>query len=300
MLDAVPGAPPRPRAGRSSPRISASQKPSATVVDVARYGIFVTFAGAILAAACAVGSFTLASGCASTEFFNEGPGQPSDRASGTVPAGDLGVCKKDGTKRPPIVNDKLWQSAPPCTSRTPDSYIRLGYGGTDGQPDDDDKQVERILQGLREGQKENSGNNQFLAMLRQVRDSALKNPALRDRVSRETARSSACDFTYLLNTMGKQRLKLAEGNACTAEAYDVKERTEACIFDQSRQEGLWLTSGWACLMHTRALGEEESCHRLCAYDDYCARQVSCAAGDIDLLLCAMGVCLPEPKAGFYY
>src|SRR5262249_50438341 len=148
-------------------------------------------------------------------------------------------CKRDGTKRPPIVNEKLWEGAPPCTSRTPDSYIQLGYGGTEGQPNDDDKQIEQILQGLREGQKDTAGNNQFLAMLRTVGDSALKHPALPDRVSRESARSSACDFTYLLNTMGKQRLKLADGNTCTAEAYDVKERNEACIFDQSRQEGLW-------------------------------------------------------------
>jgi hypothetical protein len=259
------------------------------------------FAGAALATAATVASFfSLASGCASTEFFNEGPGQPSERASGTVPAGALGVCKKDGTKRPPIVNDKLWQNAQPCTSRTPDSYIRLGYGGAEGEADQQDKQIERIVLGLREGQKESSGNNQFLAMLRLVRDDALKNPTLKDRVSRETTRAATCDFTYLLNTMRKQRLKLADGNTCTAEAYDIKERTETCIFDKSRDEGLWLTSGWACLMHTRALGEDESCHRLCAYDDYCARQVSCAAADIDLVLCAMGVCLPEARAGFYY
>ena len=56
---------------------------------------------------------------------------------------------------------------------------------------------------------------------------------------------------------------------------------------------MWLTSAWSCVTHTGAVGEEQSCYRLCAYDDYCARQVSCAAPDIDLLLCTLGVCLPE-------
>ena len=50
-------------------------------------------------------------------------------------------------------------------------------------------------------------------------------PTLRDRVSRDSTSAGACDFTYLLNTMGKTREKL-EGDACTADVYDVKERKE--------------------------------------------------------------------------
>ena len=69
------------------------------------------------------------------------------------------------------------------------------------------------------------------------------------------------------------------------------------LFDTTRDEVVWLTSSWSCATHTGALGEHTSCFQLCAYDDYCAKQVSCSAPDIDLLLCAMGVCIPEPRVG---
>ena len=81
------------------------------------------------------------------------------------------------------------------------------------------------------------------------------------------------------------------------EAYDPKVRSEVCLFDVNSDEAVWLTSSWSCVTHSGAIGEDSSCFRKCAYDDYCAKQVSCAAPDIDLLLCSMGVCLAEPRAG---
>jgi hypothetical protein len=121
---------------------------------------------------------------------------------------------------------------------------------------------------------------------------------MRDRVARATARTSTCDYTYLLNTMDRERAALQPGNGCAAEAYDTKVRAEACLFDTSVREGAWVSSAWSCVAHTSAVGQAESCHRLCGYDDYCAMQVSCAASDVDLLLCVLGICLPEQRAGF--
>ena len=45
--------------------------------------------------------------------------------------------------------------------------------------------------------------------------------------------------------------------------------------------------------------DAQSCHALCGYDDYCVRQVSCTATDVDLMICAAGLCLPEPRTGVY-
>ncbi len=245
----------------------------------------------------ALSLIALAVGCATTEFYNEGPGQPSDRASGAVPAGSLGVCKKPNTKRPPIVDAKLWEDARPCTPRTPASFIRLGYGRATPDDPEADKDMERVFEALRDGTKEEGGNGKLLAMLKQVRDKASKDANMKTRVARESGRE-ACDFTYLLNTMAKERAKIEPDKPCAAEAYDPRIKAEQCIFDPSRAEGSWVSSAWDCVTHTNAVGQEQSCHRLCAYDDYCTRQVSCAAADIDLLLCAMGVCLPEQRAGF--
>lgn len=238
-------------------------------------------------------------GCATTEYPVEGPGQPTDRASGQVPEGAIGVCKLPLAKRPPIVNEKLWEDARICTPRTPDRFFRLGYGaGIAGASTDEEaeKNMQRYLQALREGQKEDVGNNQLVATFRSLHDQGLKDQALRDRVARESARTTVCDYTYLLNTMSKQRAALSRGNRCAAQAYDPKQRAETCLFDINSEEAVWLTSSWSCVTHSGAMGEETSCFRMCAYDDYCAKQVSCAAPDIDLLLCAMGVCLPPPSA----
>ena len=245
-----------------------------------------------------MGLLWVAASCATTEFPNEGPGQPTDRASGAVPPGAIGVCKKFGTKKPPLVNQQLWDDARQCTGKTPPHFIRLGYSEL-GDSDDAaaDQQAAKILGAIKESTKEQGGNDAFHQMMRQVRDSAAKNPELRSRVSRETARTTPCDFTYLFNTMTKERARLEPGKACSAEAYDQKQRDEVCLFDGS-QEAAWVTSAWDCVASTNSLGSEQSCHRLCAYDDYCTRQVSCAAADIDLLLCVLGICTPEQRQGF--
>lgn len=243
------------------------------------------------------GAIVGASGCSTTEFYNEGPGQPSDRARGSVPAGTLGVCKRPFTRKPPIVSESLWDHAKPCTSKTPESYVRLGYGHIKFRPDAVRK-VEKVMEALREGPREDRGNATMLAMLRAVREEGENDPWLKDRISKNSSRTAVCDFTYLLNTMEREVHKL-QGDRCAAEAYDPKLRTEVCLFDTSKDEATWLTSAWACVTQTGELGREQSCHRLCAYDDYCSRQVSCAAPDIDLVLCAMGVCLPEKRAGIF-
>lgn len=242
----------------------------------------------------------LAVGCASTQYPTEGSGQPTDRASGAVPAGALGACRRPNTKRPPIVSQALWDGVKPCDARTPVSFVRLGYGHDSPDDPEADKQMEKLLGSLRDAQKPETGNGQFLAMLRALRPLALVDPMLKDRVAKDASRTNACDFTYLLNNMAAERAKLEADRPCTAEAFNPKQKSEVCLFDTARAEGTWLTSSWDCVTHTDSSGSTaQSCHRLCAYDDYCARQVSCAAPDLDLLLCALGVCLPEPRAGFY-
>lgn len=248
----------------------------------------------------AVAGLSIVWGCATTEYPVEGPGQPTDRASGEVPPGSLGVCKLPLAKRPPIVNEKLWDDARICTPRTPERFIRLGYGaGIAGAATDEEaqKNMEKYLQTLRDGRKEEGGNNQIVSAIRSLHEQGMKDPMLRYRVARESARTSVCDYTYLLNTMSAQRQKLAQGNPCATQAYDPKQRTEVCLFDTTKEEAVWLTSSWSCVTHSGAMGEETSCFRMCAYDEYCAKQVSCTAPDVDLLLCAMGVCLPEERVG---
>src|SRR5688572_10111979 len=134
-------------------------------------------------------------GCASTEFFNEGPGQPTDRASGAVPDGMLGVCKLPETKRPLMVDQKLWDNTRFCTSRTPSRFLRLGYGSTKDPNADADQ--EKVLATLKEGQKEERGNTSLVNLFRGLRTRGLKDPYLRDRVARETTREYVCDYTYL-------------------------------------------------------------------------------------------------------
>lgn len=242
----------------------------------------------------------LFAGCAQTEFFNEGPGVPAERATGSVPPGTLGVCKRIDTKRPPLVDKTLWDDAKLCTQRSPKGFIRLGYGDVEADEAlqaETDVRMERMLQALRDAQDPKGGNLRFVSMLRQLRDLSLRDQVLRDRVERDSAREDACDYSYLLNTMQAARLRLSSKDPCAARAYDAPLRDELCIFDTSRAEAVWVSSAWDCVTHTEAVGSEQSCHRMCAYDDYCARQVSCAAADLDLLLCALGVCLPEKREG---
>lgn len=256
---------------------------------------------AALAVSGLLGLWT-AAGCAPTiEYPPEGPGQPTPKAAGTLPPGSVGVCKLPFTKRPPIVGEQLWEHASSCTPRTPASYIRLGYAktGSAGADPETEQLVERVLGALAEGTKAEGGNNQLTGALRAVRGYAAKRDELRSRVARESPTEQACDFTYLLNTMQATRGKLSPDDPCTARVFDPVTRADQCLFDMKRAEAAWVTSGWDCMTFTGALGNDTSCHQLCGYDDYCARQVYCAAGDLDLMLCALGVCLPEPRSGVY-
>lgn len=249
-----------------------------------------------LAVAALTAGMSVASGCASTEFYPEGPGQAPDKTKGTVPAGAVGACRRPQTKKPAIVNPSLWEHTPVCNARTPDTFIRLGYG-REGDVEAD-KQSERILQTLSEGSDQKEGNNKMLTMVRGLQDWAVKQPTLRDRVTRESSRPMPCDFTYMLNAMVQERQKLEPNDACTAHVYDVKDKTNVCLFDMNAKGVAWLTSSYDCMTRVSP-AEAQSCHQLCAYDDYCVRQVSCTATDIDLMLCAAGVCLPEPRTGIY-
>lgn len=236
-------------------------------------------------------------GCA-TQFYYEGPGTPPERTTGSVPEGVNGVCRMPNTARPVIVDEKLWEHARTCTPRTPTRFIRLGYVPVAaGNEAEARKEQEKLLASLKEGEKPDGGNVTMVSLMRNLHDRGLKETLLRTRVSRQTTHDGTCDYTYLLNTMSKQRAKLSKGDKCATRAYDTLTRTETCLFDTSREEAVWLTSSWSCVTHTGALGEESSCFRLCAYDDYCAKHVSCATPDVDLLMCAMGVCVPEARAG---
>lgn len=259
-------------------------------VETKSTGLLRAAALALLALGGTVGTAS----CASTEYVVEPPGESAKPTSNAVPSGAIGVCKRADTKRPPVVSEALWENTRPCTPRTPPEHIRLGYSEKDDP--EADKQIEDILSGLKEGQKED-GNNAMVSAVRGVRKRAVDIPTLRDRVSRDSTSGGSCDFTYLLNTMSKAREKI-EHDACPADVYDAKERTQVCLFDTAKPEAAWLASGWACLMNVRSLGSDQSCHRLCAYDDYCVKQVSCAGADIDLLLCAMGICLPQQRGNY--
>lgn len=197
--------------------------------------------------------------------------------------------------------EKLWENARTCTPRTPPEHIRIGYGRTNAVDGDaeSDKRVERILEALREAPKSETGNTLLTTMIRWVRDFALKDPELRERVGRGSQQlETPCDFKYLLGNMLAAHERYFE-EKCTVEVYDSKARAEACLIDTNREEATYLTSTWPCVAHTNAVGQEQSCYRLCGYDDYCARQVSCAAPDVDLLMCALGVCLPTPIASVH-
>jgi hypothetical protein len=242
----------------------------------------------VLGAACAT----------STEFINEGPGLPSDRATGTVPDGVLGVCRMPNTARPIIADVKLWEHARTCTPRTPARFIHLGYTPVSATNEADAlKEQEIILAEIKSGELDEGGNNKLVALMRNLHERGLKDPNLRGRVSRQTTHDYVCDYGYLLNTMARQRDKLNRGDKCAARAYDSVIRGETCLFDLTHEEAVWMTSSWSCVTHTGALGTESSCFRMCAYDDYCAKHVSCATPDVDLAMCVLGVCVPEPRAG---
>lgn len=246
-------------------------------------------ATASLFAAALVGA-----GCSSTKFPDEGPGQPDSRTYGAVPAGMVGACKRPFSMQPEIVSDVMWEHLEECRSESPRDYLRIGYGNLNKEPEKARAEHARIMKALKDGEEDNVA---ILNVLRAIRDEGLEDPRLKDRVSRESARPEACDFTYLLNVMHDQSIAMRRGSdPCAVYAYDQADRQEVCLFDTEVEQAVFLSSTWACMTRTGVVGKGESCHKLCAFDDYCARQVSCATADIDLALCALGVCLPEADA----
>lgn len=235
------------------------------------------------------------SGCPATQFPDEGPGQPSDIASGIAPPGALGACREPFAKRPPVVSVELWEHLRRCGKDTPRRYLRLGYGRVEGNDDAAEQRMQGIVEALRGGATEKDGNQRMLTMMRAVQRDALTDPKLASRVERASGRTNACDYGYLFNTTDKVH---REGSgACPVMVFDPKVKSEVCLFDMSQKEALWLTSAWSCLGFTDTVGEGGSCYRMCAYDDFCAAQVSCSAPDFDLALCSLGVCVPEKTAG---
>lgn len=243
-----------------------------------------------------------AAGCSSTEYPPEGRGRPSDRATGTVPAGSLGACRRADTKRPPLVAEKLWEETKVCNARTPATFVRLGYGVKD-QEGEIDKLVDATLKAVKDAREIDKSNPDqakgiLLGVVRALKEYAPKDELLRRRVSKHSSLPYACDLFYLLENTNKERARLTDGNRCAAQVFHPEARAEVCLFDTTKDDLVWLTSSWDCTANSPAITEAQSCHRLCAYDDYCTRQAGCAAADMDLVLCAMGVCLPEARAGF--
>lgn len=244
-----------------------------------------------LATCTFLGAALLGAGCGSTQFHEEGPGQPDNKAYGTIPMGTVGVCKRPFSIQPEIVSDVMWEHAEECRNDTPKDYLRLGFGNLNKDPDRDRARHKKVMQALYDGQEDNLA---FLQMLRTIRDEGLEDPWLKDRINRDAARPEACDFSYLLNETKESAVKYRpNADPCAVYAYDQSDRQEICMFDTEVEQAVWISSAWACMTRTGNVGKGESCHKLCAFDDYCSRQVSCAQSDIDLVLCALGVCTPE-------
>ncbi|MBM4359215.1 MAG: hypothetical protein FJ096_14005 [Deltaproteobacteria bacterium] len=238
----------------------------------------------------------VAAGCPATQFPDEGPGQPSEWASGKAPPGLIGVCREPLTKRPPVINPALWENLRRCDAKTPRRYLRIGYGKSEGDDAASDARMASLLDALRNAAAEKDGNNRMLGLVRSLKGELGNDARFRSRIERASGRTFACDYAYLFSTTDKQRENLSS-DACPAYAYDPKERRETCLFDTSVKEARWLASAWSCLAFTDTVGEGGSCHRLCAYDDFCSAQVGCSQPDFDLALCALGVCMPEKVSG---
>ncbi|MSP26407.1 MAG: hypothetical protein EXR75_14895 [Myxococcales bacterium] len=236
-----------------------------------------------------------ATGCRATQFPDEGPGQPKDSVSGLAPPGAIGACREPFSKRPPVVSAELWEHLRRCNKLTPSRYLRLGYGRVDATDPAADQRVNGLVEALGLGAGEKDGNQRMLAMMRTVQREAVGQEKLAARVVRSSGRTLACDYSYLFNTTDKA-LRAAEGG-CPVKVFDPELKAERCLFDDTQKEARWLTSAWSCLGFTDTVGEGGSCYRACAYDDYCAAQVSCSAADFDLALCALGVCGPEKVDG---
>jgi hypothetical protein len=236
-------------------------------------------------------------GCPKTMFFDEGPGAVGERASGIAPPGSTGACRVPNTKRPPLVSAEIWKNLRECNRRTPRRYLRLGYAVDKGAPDERaERRMLELMGAVRKAAFEKDGNLAMVITLREVRRQALDDPKLASRVERASGRTNACDYAYLFATTQKGHADL-EGDKCPALVFDPKLRRDVCLFDLSVKEAVWLTSAWNCLAFTETLGEGESCHLLCKYDDFCSAQVNCAQPDYDLVMCALGVCMPDKVAG---
>src|SRR6185436_11747018 len=99
-----------------------------------------------------------------TEYYNEGPGLPSERASGTVPEGVNGVCRRPTTMRPLIVEEKLWEHTRTCSPQTPARFIRLGYTPLQATNEPEaQKEQEKLLASLKDGK---ASNNQLVSLIR--------------------------------------------------------------------------------------------------------------------------------------
>ncbi|MEZ4440152.1 MAG: hypothetical protein R3B72_13740 [Polyangiaceae bacterium] len=240
-------------------------------------------------------------GCPKTQFFDEGRGQPGDRALGQAPPGSVGACKVFGSLRPPIVNEELWNDLRPCNRRTPRRYLRIGFSGiSELKNEDEERRLKYVMEALTEADEAEDGNTKMRGMLRAVQRMALEDEKLKARVERTTGRTFPCDYTHLLHTTEKQYTRIStQPDECPAYAYDPKKREDVCLFDTRIEEARWLTSAWGCLAFTETLGEGNSCYKLCAYDDYCTSQVSCSQPDFDLVLCTLGVCMPEKVVAIY-
>ncbi|MEM1032260.1 MAG: hypothetical protein AAGN82_18080 [Myxococcota bacterium] len=240
-------------------------------------------------------------GCPRTTFYDEGPGQPSDRALGVAPPGTIGACRVPDTERPVLVDAGLWEDLDDCNKRTPRRYLRLGVEptGVGATSAGGEERKRLILEGLAAAEREEQGNLKMLTMLRAVRQIAAGDERLKGRVERASGRSQPCDYAYLFKTMRKADSAAASGadGTCAVLVFDPKLRRERCLFDRSVPEGSWLTGAWPCLAFTETVGEGQSCYQRCAFDDYCASQTSCAQPDFDLVLCALGICMPESVAG---
>jgi hypothetical protein len=171
----------------------------------------------LAAAATVAAAAALLVGCPKTMFFDEGPGEVTDRAAGKAPPGSIGACKVPNTKRPPLVSAELWEHLRECNRRTPRRYLRLGYAVEKGERDERaEKRMAAVMEAVRKASTEKDGNLAMVITLREVRRQALDDPKLASRVERASGRTAACDYAYLLSTTQKGYHDL-EGDKCPAE-----------------------------------------------------------------------------------
>ncbi len=234
-----------------------------------------------------------------TMFPDEGSGQPSDRSRGKAPPGSVGVCKIPFSRRPPIVNENLWNNLNRCNKRTPRRYVRVGFADERQAADDEEsKRLAYVMGELKKAHGEKDPNTRMILMTRAVKQGGADDTKLKARIERMDSRTFACDYAYMLNTTRTEYAKV-QSDACPAYAFDPVLRKDVCMFNLNMPESAWLVSSWSCLAFTDTAGEGESCHRLCAFDDYCSSQISCSQPDFDLVMCSIGVCMPEEVAGLY-